>query len=113
MRRIRTRQEYYRRHVQDFILMDSHGRPVRLQSLLERGPAVVSSYRGGWCPYCNTELKEFQGALNEIDSLGASLLAISPELPYDALAREQKNTLTFPILSDARNVVAKRFGIVF
>jgi peroxiredoxin len=59
------------------------------------------------------ELCEFQRVLPEIESLGASLLAISPELPYNALATEQENRLTFPVLSDARNVVAKRFGIVF
>jgi peroxiredoxin len=93
--------------------MDSHGRPVRLQNLLERGPVVVSFYRGGWCRYCNMELREFQRFFPEIESLGASLLAISPELPCSALATEQKNKLTFPILSDVRNVVAKRFGIVF
>lgn len=108
----RTRR-YYHKDVQDFILMDSHGRPVRLQSFLERGPAVISFYRGGWCHYCNVELCEFQLALPKVESLGASLLAISPELPYNALATEQKNKLTFPVLSDIRNVVAKRFGIVF
>jgi peroxiredoxin len=107
----RTRQSD-RKDAQDFILMDSHGRPVRLQSLLERGPAVISFYRGGWCPYCNIELSEFQQALPEIELLGASLVAISPELPGDALATEQKNRLTFPVLSDVGNIVAKRFGIV-
>ena len=103
---------YHHKDVQDFILMDSHGQPVRLQSLLERGPAVISFYRGGWCPYCNTQLREFQRVLPEIESLGASLLAISPERPYHAFATEQQNKLTFPILSDVRNVVSERFGIV-
>lgn len=92
--------------------MDSHGRPVRLQSLLETGPAVISFYRGGWCPYCISELLEFQQALPEIESLGASLIAISPELPCDALETEQKNRLTFPVLSDVKNIVATRFGVV-
>ena len=104
--------QYHPGDVQDFILMDSHGRPVRLQSFLERGPAVISFYRGGWCPYCNVELREFQRVLPEIESLGGSLLAISPELPYKAFATEQKNKLTFPVLSDVRNVVAQRFDIV-
>ena len=104
--------QYHNGDVQDFILMDSHGRPVRLQSFLERGPAVISFYRGGWCPYCNVELREFQRVLPEIESLGGSVLAISPELPYKAFATEQKNKLTFPVLSDVRNVVAQRFDIV-
>ena len=111
-RKLDRTSQHDRKDAQDFILMDSHGRPVRLQSLLERGPAVISFYRGGWCPYCNIELSEFQQALPEIELLGASLVAISPELPYDALATEQKNSLTFPVLSDIRNTVARRFGIV-
>jgi peroxiredoxin len=58
------------------------------------------------------ELREFQRVLPEVECLGGSLLAISPELPYNAFATEQKNKLTFPVLSDVRNVVAQRFDIV-
>jgi hypothetical protein len=32
--------------VDDFILMDAHGRPVQLQQLLETGPIAVAFYRG-------------------------------------------------------------------
>ena len=105
-------RQYDRKIVQDFILMDSHGGPVRLVNVLEKGPAVLSFYRGGWCPYCNTELREFQRVLPEIESLGASMLAISPERPSNAFATEQENKLTFLVLSDVRNVVATRFGIL-
>jgi peroxiredoxin len=99
--------------VEDFILMDAHGDPVRLQSLLQKGPVVISFYRGGWCPYCNIELRGLQRALPGMKSLGASLIAISPQLPDNSLSTEEKNHLTFPILSDVGNVVAKRFGIVY
>jgi thiol-disulfide isomerase/thioredoxin len=61
--------------VSDFILMDAHGSPVRLQQLLEHGPVVVAFYRGGWCPYCNIELRGLQRVLREIQQLGASHLA--------------------------------------
>lgn len=99
--------------VADFILPDAHGAPVRLQSLLETGPVVISFYRGGWCPYCNIELRGLQRALPEIKALGASLVAISPQLPDNSLSTEEKNHLTFPVLSDVGNVIARRFGIVF
>jgi peroxiredoxin len=100
-------------HVQDFILIDSHGRPARLAMFLENGPAALHFYHGGWCPYCNSELCEFQRVLPIIESLGASLLAISPELPRNSLGTEQKNNLTFSVLSDVGNIVARRFGIVY
>ena len=81
--------------------------------LLHRGPVVVSFYRGGRCPFCNLELRGLQRALPEIVQVGASLVAISPQLPDNSLSTEEKNQLTFPVLSDVGNIVAKRFGIVF
>jgi peroxiredoxin len=97
----------------DFILMDAHGEPVRLKSLLEAGPVVISFYRGGWCPYCNIELRGLQRVLPEIKALGASLVAISPQLPDNSLSTEEKNNLMFAVLSDVGNTVARRFGIVY
>jgi peroxiredoxin len=99
--------------VEDFILMDAHGKPVRLKTLLAKGPVVISFYRGGWCPYCNIELRGLQRALPEINRYGATLVAISPQLPDNSLSTEEKNKLTFPVLSDVGNIVASRFGIVF
>jgi peroxiredoxin len=99
--------------VDDFILMDAHGRPVQLQQLLETGPVVVAFYRGGWCPYCNIALRSLQRVLPEIKALGASLIAVSPQLPDNSLSTEEKNSLEFPVLSDVGNIIARRFGIAF
>jgi peroxiredoxin len=49
----------------------------------------------------------------QIAQAGASLVAISPQLPDNSLSTEEKNQLTFPVLSDIGNIVAKCFGIVF
>jgi len=97
----------------DFALPDTHGRVVALQTLLDGGPVVISFYRGAWCPFCNLELRGLQRVLPQIEQMGASLVAISPQLPDHSLSTEEKNQLTFPVLSDVGNVVAKRFGIVF
>jgi peroxiredoxin len=97
----------------DFALPDTHGHVIALRTLLDRGPVVISFYRGGWCPYCNLELRGLQRVLPEIVQAGASLVAISPQLPDHSLSTEEKNQLTFPVLSDVGNIVAKRFGIVF
>jgi len=97
----------------DFALPDTHGQVVALKTLLDRGPVVISFYRGGWCPFCNLELRGLQRVLPEIVQAGASLVAISPQLPDHSLSTEEKNQLTFPVLSDVGNTVAKGFGIVF
>ena len=97
----------------EFALPDTHGHVIALRTLLDRGPVVISFYRGGWCPFCNLELRALQRVLPEIVQMGASLVAISPQLPDNSLSTEEKNQLTFPVLSDVGNLVAKGFGIVF
>jgi len=97
----------------DFILPDAHGEPVRLNSLLNDGPVVLIFYRGGWCPYCNLHLRGFQRRLPDIRLLGAQIVGISPQLPDNSLSTQEKNELSFPVLSDVGNKVARQFGIVF
>ena len=74
---------------------------------------MVSFYRGEWCPFCNLELRALQEVLPEMEKLGASLIAISPERPDHGVIATAKNKLTFPVLSDFGNKVARQFGIVF
>ena len=57
--------------VEDFILMDAHGSPLRLQQMLSEGPVVVAFYRGGWCPYCNIELRGLQREIFQRQSGGS------------------------------------------
>jgi peroxiredoxin len=97
----------------DFSLPDSKGQVVALSTLLARGPAVVTFYRGGWCPFCDLQLRAYQGVLSEIRDLGAELVAISPQTPDYALSDIEKKQLTFPVLTDAHNRVARTYGLVF
>jgi peroxiredoxin len=97
----------------DLTLPDARGGTVRLSELLASGPVVLSFYRGGWCPYCNLELKAYQQILPEIAAAGASLVAISPEKPDDTLSTAEKNALTFEVLSDVGQKVGRAFGLVY
>ena len=97
----------------DFELTDQLGRMVRSVALRDQGPLVISFYRGGWCPYCNVELLALERSLSRITKLGASLVAISPQLPDESMTVVEKIGLTFPVLSDVDNVVARQFGLVF
>ncbi len=51
--------------------------------------------------------------LEEIQRLGASLVALSPEVQSAAQVTVEKNGLTFHVLSDEGNRVARQFGLVF
>ncbi len=97
----------------DFELPNPNGESVNLHSLLEKGPVVLNFYRGGWCPYCNLELNAYQKHLPDIEGLGASLVAISPQTPDNSLSTAEKNDLKFDVLSDVGNKTANQFGLVF
>src|SRR5260370_2119328 len=97
----------------DFTLPDSRGRQISLASVLRAGPAVVTFYRGGWCPYCDIQLRAYQRALPEIVAFGGQIIAISPQLPDGSLSVAEKNALEFDVLSDPGNVVGRTFGLVY
>ncbi|MDU0356250.1 peroxiredoxin-like family protein [Paraglaciecola aquimarina] len=96
-----------------FALTDQLGNEVSLSEKLSHGPVVLTFYRGGWCPYCNLELRAYQSVLDEIKAQGASLLAITPELPDASLTTAEKNALTFSVLSDPNSKFSKTLGLVF
>ena len=95
------------------VLGNAKGETVDVGALLKRGPVIVTFYRGGWCPYCNLELRAFQQVLPEIKAAGASLVAISPEKPDDTLSTAEKNALSFEVLSDVGQKVGRAFGLVY
>jgi peroxiredoxin len=95
------------------VLPDAHGKSFDVASLLAKGPVIVTFYRGGWCPYCNLELKAYQALLPRIAAAGASMVAISPEKPDDTVSTAEKNALSYPVLSDVGQSVGKAFGLVY
>ncbi len=95
------------------VLADAKGETVDVGNLLKHGPVIVTFYRGGWCPFCNLELKAYQEILPEIAAAGASLVAISPEKPDETLSTAEKNALTFHVLSDIGQKVGRAFGLVY
>ena len=97
----------------DFELPGVDGAPVRLSSLLERGPVVLTFYRGAWCPYCNTQLRDYQERLGEIEARGATLVAVSPQTPDSSLTAKEKGDLSFPVLSDVGGATSREYGLLF
>jgi peroxiredoxin len=97
----------------DFTLPDARGNAVTLSHLLTQGPVVMTFYRGQWCPYCHLQLRAYQQALPHMQARGASLVAISPQTPDHSRALAEKLELTFALLSDMGNQVARQFGLVF
>ena len=95
------------------VLGNAKGQQIDVATLLKSGAVIVTFYRGGWCPFCNMELKAFQDILPQIKAAGASLVAISPENPDESLSTTEKNALTFEVLSDVGQKVGRAFGLVY
>lgn len=97
----------------DFHLPRADGQRVRLSDRLAQGPVILTFYRGGWCPYCNLELRAYQRLLPEIERAGASLITVSPQTPDESLSTAEKNGLGFDVLSDRGSRVAEAYGLAF
>ena len=97
----------------EMVLPNALGRPVQLSSLWQTGPLIVLFYRGGWCPYCNLELRAWQQKLDAVAAVNARVVAISPQTPDNSLSTQQKNELAFEVLSDSSLEAARGFGVAF
>lgn len=100
-------------HAPNFTLPDATGKIVSLSETLTKGPVILTFYRGGWCPYCNLELRAYQRALPEIREAGAKLIAVSPQTPDASLTTKEKDELEFTVLSDVGGKVAHHYDLVF
>lgn len=89
-----------------FRLRSSNGDFVSLSEVLDRGPAVISFFRGAWCPFCQLELQALARAQPEIQRLGATLIGLSPLPSADSYS-------SFPILTDPGCRIAARYRIAF
>lgn len=97
--------------VPSFELNDHTGATVSLSLLLARGPLVISFYRGTCCSYCNTDLRELEAARADIESRGASIVAISMQNAAYSSKTVAENRLCFPSLIDAEGRVAAAFRL--
>ncbi|GAA1507494.1 peroxiredoxin-like family protein [Nocardioides humi] len=97
----------------DFELPDARGGVVRLADRLATGPVVLTFYRGSWCPYCNLELRAYQAMVDDFRAEGASLIAISPQAPDDAMSMTEKHALEYDVLSDVEQSVLAAYRIRF
>jgi peroxiredoxin len=97
----------------DADLIDVHGSNTPLSTVIAGKRAVIVFYRGAWCPWCNLTLRFYEQHLRgDLDELGVPLIAISPQTPDSSLTMQEKNQLSFTVLSDPGNRLAAEIGIL-
>ncbi|MCC9074440.1 AhpC/TSA family protein [Flavobacterium sp. F-65] len=96
-----------------FSLPNTKNQLIHSKDVLKKGKMILAFYRGSWCPYCNLELRALQNNIAKITDNNVSLLAVSPQSPDHSMALTEKHQLTFEVLTDENNKLAKQLGISF
>lgn len=84
----------------DAELRDASGRAMRLRDLMKGGPVLLVFYRGGWCPYCNFQVRELTAAYPEYRRRGITPVAVSVDRAEESATTVATYAVPFPVLSD-------------
>lgn len=99
--------------VPDAEVLTVDGSTAMLSDELGGRTAVLVFYRGAWCPFCNIALRAYQQELvPALEERGVALIALSPQKPDGSLSVTETDELTFTVLSDPGNTVARSLGII-
>ncbi|MEI9964248.1 MAG: peroxiredoxin-like family protein [Caulobacteraceae bacterium] len=100
--------------IEPFTLAEVDGGSVTLDGLLAKGPAVLVFFRFAGCPACNIALPYYQRRLYPaLERLGATLVAVSPQVPERLVEIKRRHDLQFLVASDKDNALGRRLGITF
>jgi thioredoxin-dependent peroxiredoxin len=93
----------------DFTLSDADGNPVSLSSL--RGQRViVYFYPAAMTPGCTKQACDFTESMPDLEKVGLAVLGISPDAPAKLARFREKESITFPLLSDPDKSVLSAYG---
>ena len=96
-----------------FCLEDVNGREICLEDQLGKGPVVISFLRGNWCDYCQKEMDDMNQELSEIEKMGGSIIAVSPQILSSSREFMEKKKYGFTLLSDPDQEIIKLFNLQF
>ncbi|GAA1632838.1 MULTISPECIES: thioredoxin-dependent thiol peroxidase [Brevibacterium] len=93
----------------DFTLVDQNGKSVSLSDF--RGQrVVVYFYPAAMTPGCTTEACDFRDSLSALKSAGLVVLGVSPDSPEKLKKFEEKEGLTYELLSDPDKAMMDEWG---
>jgi peroxiredoxin len=100
--------------VDPFTLKEVGGAELSLRQLLESGPLVLVFFRFEGCPACNIALPYYNTHLAPTSKeLGATLVAVSPQVPERLVGIKERHNLDFLVATDFGNDLARKFGILY
>jgi len=100
--------------VEPFELEEVDGQRLTLEGLTAHGPAVLVFFRFAGCPACNIALPFYDRELAPaLKALGATLVAVSPQIPERLVEIKRRHALAFQVATDRDAVLARRFGVLY
>jgi len=95
----------------DFELPDPDMKPHKLSEF--RGKkTILAFFPAAESPVCTAEMCALRDSLDSLRDLGANVVGISVDGPYANKFFVQNRHLNFPVLSDYRRDVIRKYGIV-
>lgn len=91
---------------------DHNGEMVSLSDLWEEKPLMVIFYRGGWCPYCNMQIKELSDEYAKFEAAGLLPVLVSVDKPDASALLSKTYEIPFPVLSDQDLAAHTEFNVV-
>jgi peroxiredoxin Q/BCP len=93
----------------DFTLLDAEGHDVSLDSY--RGKRVILYfYPAAMTPGCTTQACDFRDSLSALTAAGVAVLGVSKDAPAKLAKFAERDSLTFPLLSDPELKVHQAYG---
>lgn len=98
--------------VPEFSTKDHFGKAASLSAMKAKAPLLFVFYRGGWCPYCNMQIRQLTEAWPEFKKRGVTPVLISADKPDAAAMATRTYEIPFPVLSDSDLIAHEAFNVV-
>lgn len=93
-------------------VLSIEGETVALDDLWAEKPLMLIFYRGGWCPFCNAQIRELSLGYSEFEERGVEIAVVSVDRPDVAILTKKTYEVPFPVLSDQDLVAHKAFNVI-
>jgi peroxiredoxin len=95
-----------------FELKDQAGNTQTFDSLKgSNGLLLIFSRSADWCPYCKSQLIDFEGSRKNFESKGIHVASVTYDSPEVLKTFAQRKNINFELLSDPDSKIIDAFGV--